>query len=271
MECCKKILPDSSKLVISFDAATILKKLIVLNISKPPGPDLVNAKKVKKLAEPIAPVLSIIFKTSYESGRLPSRWKEANISAIYKKGDKHDPENYHPISLTSIICKIMESLIKENLLEFLQKTNALSDRKFSFLPGRSTVLQLLDVLDKWTEALENGAHIDAIYCYFMKAFDTVPHQKLLRVLRFYNTPENLVTWIEDFLSERKQRVTVIGAFSKWYDLTSGIPQGSVLGPVLFVAYINVLLDEIESSETFPFADDNKLFRSIYSDSDALLF
>ena len=105
----------------------------------------------------------------------------------------------------------------------------------------------------------------------MKAFDTVPHQKLLRVLRFYNTPENLVTWIEDFLSERKQRVTVIGAFSKWYDLTSGIPQGSVLGPVLFVAYINVLLDEIESSETFPFADDNKLFRSIYSDSDALLF
>ena len=158
MECCKKILPDSSKLVISFDAATILKKLIVLNISKPPGPDLVNAKKVKKLAEPIAPVLSIIFKTSYESGRLPSRWKEANISAIYKKGDKHDPENYRPISLTSIICEIMESLIKENLLEFVQKANVISDRQFGFLPGRSTVLQLLNVLGKWTEALDNGPY-----------------------------------------------------------------------------------------------------------------
>ena len=102
----------------------------------------------------------------------------------------------------------MESLIKENLLEFFQKTNALSDRQFGFLPGRSTVLQLLNVLDKWTEVLDNGAHIDAIYCDFMKAFDTVPHQQFLRVLRFYNTPKNLVTWKEDFLSERKRRVTV---------------------------------------------------------------
>ena len=104
----------------------------------------------------------------------------------------------------------------------------------------------------------------------MKAFDTVPHQKLLRVLRFYNTPENLVRWIEDFLSEPKQWVTVNGVFSKWYDKTSGIPQGSVLGPVLFVAYINTLPNEIESSEIFLFSDDNKPFRSIYSDSDALL-
>ena len=108
----------------------------------------------------------------------------------------------------------MELLIKENLLEFLQKTNALSDRQFGFLPGRSTVLELLNGLDKWTEALDNGAHVDAIYCDFMKAFNTVPHQKLLRVLRFYNTSENLVTWIEDFLSERKQRVTVNYVFLK---------------------------------------------------------
>ena len=129
-----------------------------MNISKSPGPDLVNAKILKELAEPIAPVLSIIFKTSYESGCLPSKWKEANISAIYKKGDKHDLENYRPISLTSIVCEIMESLIKENLLEFLQKANVISDRQFGFLPGRSTVLQLLNVLGKWTEALDNGPY-----------------------------------------------------------------------------------------------------------------
>ena len=241
-----------------------------MNISRSPGPDLVNAKILRGLAEPTVPVLSIIFKTSYESDRLPLKWKKANISGIYKKGGKHDPENCCPISLTNVICKIMESLIKENLLEFLQKMNALSDRQFSFLPGRSTVLQLLNVLDKWTKALDNGTHTDAIYCDFMKAFDTVPHQKILRVLRFFNTPENLATRIEDFLSEHKQQVTVNGVFSKWYDVTSGVTQGSVLGPVLFVAYINTLPVEIESSKIFVFADDNKLFRSIYRDSNALL-
>ena len=156
----------------------------------------------------------------------------------------------------------MESLIKEILLEFLKNTNALSDRQFDFLPGRSTVLQLLNALDKWTEALDNDVHVDAIYCEFMKAFDTVPRRRLLRVLRFYNTPGNLVKWTEDFLSERKKRVAINGVFSKWHEVISGVPQGSALSPVLFVAYINTLPDEIETSDIFLFADDNKLFRNI---------
>ena len=120
--------------------------------------------------------------------------------------------------ITTLLSKhylqIMESLIKETLLEFLKNTNALSDRQFGFLLGKSTALQLLNVLDKWTEALDNGTRVDAIYCDFMKTFDTVPHQSLLRVLRFYNTLENLVKWIEEFINERKQRPTVNGVFSK---------------------------------------------------------
>ena len=104
----------------------------------------------------------------------------------------------------------------------------------------------------------------------MKAFHTVPHQRLLRGLRFHNTPENLVKWIEDFLSERKQRVAVNGSFAKWHHVIRGVRQGSVLGPALFVAYINTLPDEIESSNILFSADDNKLFRNVYSDSDVLL-
>ena len=104
----------------------------------------------------------------------------------------------------------------------------------------------------------------------MVAFDTVQNQRLLRALRFYNTLENLVKWIEYFLSERKQRVAVNGVFSKLHNIINGPSQGSVLGPVLFIAYINTLPDEIKNSDIFLFADDNKLFRGIYSDSDALL-
>ena len=135
--------------------------------------------------------------------------------------------------------------------------------------ARSTFLQLLNVWDKWTEVLDNGAHVDAIYCDFMKAFDTVRQQKLLRVLKFYNNPENLVKWIEDFLSERKQRVTVNGVFPKWHDVISGLRQGSVLGSMIFIAYINILPHEIESSDIFLIAHNNKLFINIFSDSDSL--
>ena len=180
----ERTLPDS-KHVISLDATTILKKINGLNISKSPGPDLVNGKIRKKLAEPIAPILSIIFKTSCEAGRVPSEWKEENISAIYKKGGKYDLVDYRCISITSIICKIITSLIKEILLAFLKNKSALTDRQFGFLLVRSTALQLLNTLDKWTETLHNGANVDAISCDYMKAFDTVPHQRLLRVLRFY--------------------------------------------------------------------------------------
>ena len=164
----------------------------------------------------------------------------------------------------------MESLVKETLLEFLMNTNPLPDRQYGFLPGRATNLLLLNILNKWTEALNNSAYVDAIYCDFMVAFDTVQNQRLLRALRFYNTSENLVKWIEYFLSECKQRVAVNGVFSELHNIINGPSQGSVLGPVLFIAYINTLPDEIKNSDIFLFADDNKLFRDIYSDSDALL-
>ena len=112
-------------------------------------------------------------------GIITSGWKRANITPIDKKVDKRNPENYCLVSLTSILCKIMELIMKDHLLKYLKNSNILSNKQYGFLPGRSTVLQLLNVLDLWIEATDNGFYVDIIYNNFMKAFDKVPHKQLL--------------------------------------------------------------------------------------------
>ena len=133
---------------VIFSSEVILKKLKDLNINKSPGPDRVISRILVELADSIAPSLSIIFQNSYNTGTVPSSWKEANITPIFKKGDKKDSKNYRPVSWTSILCKVMESILKDYILDFLCKNNILSNKQYGFLPGRSTILQLLNVLDK---------------------------------------------------------------------------------------------------------------------------
>ena len=180
------------------------------------------------------------------------------MTPIHKKGAKVIPGNYRPVSLTSVVGKMMESIVRDSLVDHMMSHNLFCDAQHGFVPGRSCMTQLLVTLELWSELLDSGAPIDVIYLDFRKAFDTVPHQRLIRKLKAYGITGKLLNWISDFLSGREQRVVVNGNLSSWASILSGIPQGSVLGPILFVVFINDLPDVVRSSVKI-FADDTKLF------------
>ena len=157
----------------TINPSTVASKLKKLKTFKSPGPDGLHPHVLHELANSISTPLSIIFNTSLTTSVLPTDWKTANVSAIHKKGKKNQAQNYRPVSLTSIAGKILEQIIRDTVTEHMKDNDLLSDKQFGFIKGRSTVLQLLKVLDSWTDTLENGGCIDVVYCDFMKAFDIV--------------------------------------------------------------------------------------------------
>jgi len=183
---------------IIFSESQILDKLSKLNCTKSPGPDAIHPRVLFELREYIAYPLKIIFEESYKQKQLPMDWRSANITALYKKGSKKDVTNYRPVSLTSIVCKIMESIIRDNIIKHFKENNFFSQKQFGFIKGRSTVSQLLKMLDEWTEILEYGGHIDVVYTDFEKAFDKVPHKRLINKLASYDIDSDTIEWIKAF-------------------------------------------------------------------------
>jgi len=253
--------PDISDIDIS--PQSVLEKLKSLKVDKSPGPDGWPPAVLRELSDVICVPLAIIYRKSLQSGTLPESWRIGHVVPIHKSGSQHNVANYRPISLTSVTCKVLESLIRDHILTHLLNNNLLSPHQHGFIPNRSCNTQLVSVIDKWTSSIQSGIPIDVIYFDFRKAFDTVPHSRLLLKLEAYGITGNLLDWIQSFLVQRKQRVVINGEFSPWSSVKSGVPQGSVLGPLLFAIYVNDLPTIVKSSLVL-FADDTKLFRCIKS-------
>ena len=203
---------------------------------------------------------------SLKEGVVPFEWKEANIIPLFKKGSRNKSENYRPVSLTSVICKLLERLIKDHMVDFLVKHKLLNSSQHGFLKARSCLTNMLCFLEEITKWIDVGSPVDIIYLDFQKAFDKVPHQRLLLKLKAHGIGDSITDWIEQWLTDRRQRVVVDGEVSNWKSVLSGVPQGSVLGPILFLIYINDLDDSI-TSNVLKFADDTKLFRKVNTDGD----
>jgi len=180
----------------------VLKKLKKLKIDKAPGPDCLHPRILNELQEEMSKILTIIFNKSLEEGSLPKDWKSAHVSAIFKKGNKAMASNYRPVSLTCIVCKVMEAIVRDSIMRHMFEHRLFSSKQFGFIGGRSTVTQLLKVLDEWTSILDEGGCVDIIYMDFQKAFDTVPHRRLIQKLTSYGIGGKVLEWITAFLTTR---------------------------------------------------------------------
>ena len=260
--------PDISEITVTVNG--VQKLMTDLSPFKSPGPDKIPPFLLKELAEQLAPVFTILFQASLNQATVPDDWRRALISPIFKKGDPLQPANYRPVSLTSIPCKVLEHIIFSHIMKHNDTNKFLCSNQHGFRKKRSCTSQLVNIIDSLSSNLDLCIQTDVVFLDLAKAFDKVNHKCLLRKIDNYGIRNNIYYWIESFLGNRTQQVQVEGALSHPADVTSGVPQGTVLGPLLFLLYINDLPRYVSTgTEVRLFADDTALFRPIKSNYDHL--
>ena len=241
------------------DVADAIKELDPYS-STPDGD--IPARVLRSCCDELSHPLFLLWKASFNSGHIPDSLKTQYVTPVYKKGDKTEAANYRPISITSHIIKIFERVIRKSLVSHMENNNLLSSKQHGFRKKRSCLTQLIDHVDHILKSLNAGDEVDAIYLDYAKAFDKVDHQILLKKLQCYGVDGKMLQWIKQFLSNRMQTVVVEGEKSSFKLVISGVPQGTVLGPIFFILYINDELDVLSASEGKIFADDTKLVGKI---------
>ena len=247
----------------NYDAVVSILK--ALDGSSSPGPDGIHPMLLKNCAEEISLPLTLLFKKSLLLCQLPNHWKVSRVVPIFKGGTKCNPLNYRPVSLTSTCCKVLERVIYAHIVDYLDENNLLSPKQFGFRKRRSTEDQLLLTYADVIKQVDGGHAVDLIFLDFSKAFDVVNHTVLIDKLAALGFSAQMLEWIQSFLVGRSMLVSVGGFDSESYSVLSGVPQGSVLGPLLFLIYVNNLANSLQC-KWYAFADDFKLYISYNKNS-----
>ena len=234
------------------------------------GPDEIPAVLLKNCMNSVKTPICKFWNQSFQEGFIPEILKTGFITPVYKGIDRNKTVNYRPVSLTSNVMKIFEKLIRKKITKHMEENELFNPNQHGFRSGRSCISQLLNHHTKILEELELGGKIDVIYLDFAKAFDKVHHGVLLQKLQNIGITGNLFEWLKEFLRARKQFVSVEGALSSESDVLSGVPQGTVLGPLLFLIHIGDIDREINASKVSCFADDTRIMKIIKDDNDKTL-
>lgn len=259
-----RVLPESNPPATILDsivvtASEVIDQISLLDVNKSYGPDNISPKFIKEAHITLVPALVKLFNLSLTKCVFPASWKKANVLPLHKKDDTTILNNYRPVSLLSVLGKIMEKIVFKYVFNYLNDHSRISRFQSGFIPGVSTVSQLIEIYHEFCSALSNKAEIRIVFLDISKAFDRVWHKGLIHKLSQCGISGSLITWFTSYLSNRQQRVVINGRHSEWANIHAGVPQGSVLGPLLFLVYINDLVDVVQHCQIRMFADDTCLF------------
>ena len=237
------------------EVATLIE---LLNPNKATEPDGISNKMLKAVAKEVAVPLSILFNRSFREGKFANIYKYSNVIPLPKKGDNSDPSNFRPVSLLSNVGKLQERIVFKHIYNFLHENDLLYKYQSGLLPIHSTTFQLIDKYHHICQTFDSNQFSCMVFLDVSKAFDRVWHKGLIFKLKQNGIDGELLEWISDYLSDRKQKVVIRNASSSLLSVKAGVPQGSVLGPLLFLVYVNYIAESLLSL-TRLFADDSSLF------------